>query len=137
MPKQKNRRKIHIGQEARITLDAFPRVVFNGVISRIAPAARLDDQVKVFDVEIALNELGRELRTGMTANIEIRGEVREQGVVVRNPMEGGGRDDRVDETYRHRVEQVGDDELDARPEAGQPIAGRGGHRVMIASIAAG
>jgi len=74
--------KIHLDQEARITLDAFPRVLFKGTISRIAPAARLDDQVKVFDVEIALDELGVELRTGMTANIEIRGEIREQVLTV-------------------------------------------------------
>lgn len=74
--------KIHLGQETRVTLDAFPRVVFLGSISRIAPAARLDNQVKVFDVEIALDELGRELRTGMTANIEIRGETREQVLAV-------------------------------------------------------
>jgi len=74
--------KIHLDQEARITLDAFPRVLFTGTISRIAPAARLDDQVKVFDVEIALDEFGRELRTGMTANIEIRGEIREQVLTV-------------------------------------------------------
>ena len=74
--------KIHLDQEARITLDAFPRVLFKGTISRIAPAARLDDQVKVFDVEIALEKLGVELRTGMTANIEIRGEIREQVLTV-------------------------------------------------------
>jgi HlyD family secretion protein len=74
--------KIHLDQEARITLDAFPRVLFMGTISRIAPAARLDDQVKVFDVEIALEKLGVELRTGMTANIEIRGEIREQVLTV-------------------------------------------------------
>jgi HlyD family secretion protein len=74
--------KIHLDQKVRITLDAFPRVLFNGAISRIAPAARLDDQVKVFDVEIALEKLGVELRTGMTANIEIRGEVREQVLTV-------------------------------------------------------
>jgi HlyD family secretion protein len=74
--------KIHLGQEARVTLDAFPRVFFKGTIDRIAPAARLDDQVKVFDVEIALDELGHELRTGMTANIEIRGEIREQVLTV-------------------------------------------------------
>jgi HlyD family secretion protein len=74
--------KIHLGQEARVTLDAFPRVVFTGTISRIAPAARLDNQIKVFDVEIALDELGRELRTGMTANLEIRGEIREQVLTV-------------------------------------------------------
>ncbi|MDH3813306.1 MAG: efflux RND transporter periplasmic adaptor subunit [Acidobacteriota bacterium] len=74
--------KIHLGQKARVTLDAFPRVLFNGTISRIAPAARLDDQVKVFDVEIALEKLGVELRTGMTANLEIRGEIREQVLTV-------------------------------------------------------
>ena len=74
--------KIHLGQETRVTLDAFPRVLFAGAISRIAPAARLEEQVKVFDVEIALDELGRELRTGMTANIEIRGETREQVLAV-------------------------------------------------------
>jgi HlyD family secretion protein len=74
--------KIHLGQQARVTLDAFPRVMFNGTISRIAPAARLDDQVKVFDVEIALDELGHQLRTGMTANIEIRGEIREKVLAV-------------------------------------------------------
>ena len=74
--------KIHLGQESRVTLDAFPRVLFKGTISRIAPAARLDNQVKVFDVEIALEKLGVELRTGMTANLEIRGEVREQVLTV-------------------------------------------------------
>jgi hypothetical protein len=57
-------------------------VLFKGTINRIAPAARLDNQVKVFDVEIALEELGQELRTGMTANIEIRGEIREQVLTV-------------------------------------------------------
>jgi HlyD family secretion protein len=74
--------KIHLGQETRVTLDAFPRVLFAGTIGRIAPAARLDDQVKVFDVEIDLDELGHELRTGMTANIEIRGETRAQVLSV-------------------------------------------------------
>ncbi len=74
--------KIHLGQEARVTLDAFPRVLFKGTISRIAPAGPLDEQVKVFHVEISLDELGRELRTGMTANLEIRGEIREKVLTV-------------------------------------------------------
>lgn len=77
--------KIHNGQPVRVTLDAFPRVLFPGTIERIAPAARLDDQVKVFDIEIALEHLGLELRTGMTANIEIRGE--ERAGVLTVPLE--------------------------------------------------
>ncbi len=74
--------KVHEEQEVRVTLDAFPRKLFPGTIRRIAPAAKLDNQVKVFDVEIALEYLGLELRTGMTANIEIRGETREQVLAV-------------------------------------------------------
>jgi HlyD family secretion protein len=74
--------KIHNGQPVRVTLDAFPRLVFPGTIRRIAPAARLDNQVKVFDVEIDLDRLGKELRTGMTANIEIRGEERKDVLIV-------------------------------------------------------
>lgn len=77
--------KIHEDQPVQVTLDAFPRRLFPGTIQRIAPAARLDNQVKVFDVEIALDELGEELRTGMTANIEIEGERREDVLTV--PLE--------------------------------------------------
>jgi multidrug efflux pump subunit AcrA (membrane-fusion protein) len=74
--------KVFKDQEVRITLDAFPRILFTGSICRIAPAARLDEQVRVFDVEIALDSLGKELRTGMTANIEIRGETRSKVLTV-------------------------------------------------------
>jgi len=77
--------KIHEEQEVAVTLDAFPRVRFPGTIERIAPAARLDEQVKVFDVDIRLEHLGHQLRTGMTANIEIRGEIRDDVLTV--PLE--------------------------------------------------
>ena len=42
----------------------------------------MDNQVKVFDIEIALEHLSDELRTGMTANIEIRGETRDNVLAV-------------------------------------------------------
>jgi len=73
--------KVHVGQPVRVTLDAYPRTLFPGTIERIAPAARLDNQVKVFDLEIGLEHLGVELRTGMTANVEVRGESR-SGVLI-------------------------------------------------------
>jgi HlyD family secretion protein len=66
--------KIHVAMPVRITLDAYPKVAFKGKIDRIAPAVRLDDKVRVFDVEIRLDAQGRELRSGMTANIEVVGE---------------------------------------------------------------
>ncbi|HEV7240834.1 MAG TPA: efflux RND transporter periplasmic adaptor subunit [Thermoanaerobaculia bacterium] len=66
--------KIHVAMPVKVTLDAYPKVLFHGKIDRIAPAVRLDDKVRVFDVEIRLDAQGRELRSGMTANIEVIGE---------------------------------------------------------------
>jgi HlyD family secretion protein len=66
--------KVRVGMPVKITLDAYPKVSFAGRVDRIAPAVRLDDKVRVFDVEIRLDAQGRELRSGMTANIEMIGE---------------------------------------------------------------
>ena len=66
--------KVRLGAPVTVTLDAYPKVRFPAKVSRIAPAARLADQVKVFDVEISLDSQGKELRTGMTANVSIKGD---------------------------------------------------------------
>jgi len=66
--------KVHVGMPVKVTLDAYPKASFAGRIDRIAPAVRLDDKVRVFDVEVRLDAQGRELRSGMTANIEMIGE---------------------------------------------------------------
>jgi HlyD family secretion protein len=74
--------KIHAGQPVKVTLDAFPKVHFPARISRIAPAVRVDDKVRVFDVEIRLDAQGKELRSGMTANIEVAGEKKTKVLTV-------------------------------------------------------
>lgn len=66
--------KVRMDAPVTVSLDAFPKVRFQGKVARIAPAARLEDQVKVFDVEVHLDSQGKELRTGMTANVTIKGE---------------------------------------------------------------
>ena len=73
--------KVSLDAPVTVTLDAFPKMRFEGKVSRIAPAARLQDQVKVFDTEISLDSQGKELRTGMTANVSIKGE-RANGVLT-------------------------------------------------------
>ncbi|MGK2858002.1 MAG: efflux RND transporter periplasmic adaptor subunit [Thermoanaerobaculia bacterium] len=78
--------KVHVGQTAKVTLDAFPKVSFNGRIDRIAPAVRVAEKIRVFDVEIRLDAQGMELRSGMTANIEILGE--KKAGVLGAPIEG-------------------------------------------------
>lgn len=74
--------KIRVGLPVRVTLDAYPKVRFEGKIDRIAPAVRIDEKVRVFDVEIRLDAQGRELRSGMTANIEVIGEKKEKVLSV-------------------------------------------------------
>ncbi len=74
--------KVHVGMPVKVTLDAYPKVSFAGRIDRIAPAVRIDDKVRVFDVEVRLDAQGRELRSGMTANIEMIGERKEKVLTV-------------------------------------------------------
>lgn len=74
--------KVRLEQPVKISLDAYPKLKFAGVIKRIAPAARLEEKVKVFDVEIAIDRQGAELRTGMTANVDVLGEKRAQVLTV-------------------------------------------------------
>jgi HlyD family secretion protein len=74
--------KIRVGLPVRVTLDAYPKVRFDGKIDRIAPAVRIDEKVRVFDVEIRLDAQGRELRSGMTANIEVIGEKKAKVLTV-------------------------------------------------------
>ncbi|HET8799228.1 MAG TPA: efflux RND transporter periplasmic adaptor subunit [Thermoanaerobaculia bacterium] len=74
--------KIRVGMPVKVTLDAYPKVQFAGRIDRIAPAVQLLEKMRVFGVEIRLDSQGRELRSGMTANIEVIGERKEKVLSV-------------------------------------------------------
>jgi HlyD family secretion protein len=94
--------KVRLDQPVRITLDAYPKVKFAGTIKRIAPAARIEEKVKVFDVEIAIDRQGTELRTGMTANIDVVGEKKEKVLTV--PVEALFRKDEKEIVYLKKAE---------------------------------
>ena len=89
--------KVRLNQPVKISLDAYPKVKFAGTIKRIAPAARLEEKVKVFDVEIAIDRQGAELRTGMTANIDVVGEKRDKVLTI--PVEALFRKDDKEMVY--------------------------------------
>ena len=74
--------KVRVGMPVKVTLDAYPKVSFAGRVDRIAPAVRIDDKVRVFDIEVRLDAQGRELRSGMTANIEMSGERKDKVLTV-------------------------------------------------------
>lgn len=81
--------KIRHGQDVAIDVDAYPNVSFHGLINHIAPAARDEQGVKIFDVEIDITDTDERLRPGMTANIEIQGDHREGVLTV--PIEAAFR----------------------------------------------
>jgi multidrug efflux pump subunit AcrA (membrane-fusion protein) len=88
--------KVALDQQVTITVDAYVNEEWDGRISFIAPAARIetDTRVRVFDVEVEVVNPDERLRPGMTANIDIRGDRKEDILTI--PVEAvfrkGGRD---------------------------------------------
>ena len=77
--------KVKRGDHVALTVDAFPGDTAQGVVRLVPPAARLQERVRVFDVEVEVTGGQRFLRPGMTANVRISGPVRRE--VVRVPVE--------------------------------------------------
>ncbi len=90
--------KVSVGQPVRITLDAYPQKVFTGRVSFVAPSAELVEKIKVFKVEVTLDELGDSFRTGMSANVEILGEKRDKATSI--PLEALQKRDGQTVAYR-------------------------------------
>jgi HlyD family secretion protein len=109
--------KVKLEAPVTVTLDAFPKVRFSGKVARIAPAARLQDQVKVFDVEVDLESQGKELRTGMTANVTIKGDRADHVLAV--PVEAVFHRDAGDVVYLRKTaaEESADEAKGNEPKA--------------------
>jgi RND family efflux transporter MFP subunit len=90
--------KIRVGQPVRVTLDAYPQRIFDGKVRFVAPAAKLQERIKVFPIEVAIDELDPSFHTGMSANVEILGEQRSKALSV--PLEALQRRDGQVVVYR-------------------------------------
>ena len=77
--------KVKRGDQVALTVDAFPGDTAHGVVRLVPPAARQQERVRVFDVEVEVTGGQRFLRPGMTANVRISGPLRRD--VVRVPVE--------------------------------------------------
>lgn len=111
--------KVKVGQPVRITLDAYPQRAFTGKVRFVAPAAELVEKIKVFKVEVALDELAEAFRTGMSANVEILGEKRDKAVSV--PLEALQRRDGQTVVYRLKANLSPQDLAKAK----EGLSGRG------------
>src|SRR5499433_3820267 len=90
--------KVHVGQPVRITLDAYPQKIFTGKVTFVAPSAELVEKIKVFKVEVTLDELGEAFKTGMSANVEILGDKRDKATSI--PLEALQKRDGQTVAYR-------------------------------------
>jgi HlyD family secretion protein len=75
---------IEIGQEVKITFDAFPEQELAGRVLAIAPLASVDLGIVSYRVTIESQETSLPLRAGMTANTEVVKEQREDALLVPN-----------------------------------------------------
>jgi len=94
--------KVSVGQPVRITLDAYPQKIFSGKIRFVAPSAKLLEKIKVFPIEVALDDLSDAYRTGMSANVEILGAKREKAISI--PLEALQRKEGQTVVYRLKAD---------------------------------
>jgi len=63
---------VKIGHAVRITADAFPKEVFNGKVTRIAPQGLIENNITIFKAKIEIQGTGKNLlKPMMSANIDI------------------------------------------------------------------
>ncbi len=73
--------KAECGQSVRTKVEAFPNESFAGVVKRIAPMGREQNNVTTFEVRVTISNPEGKLRANMTANAEIVLEER-KGVLL-------------------------------------------------------
>ncbi len=71
---------VHVGQPARVTIDAYPGQVFQGRVTFIAPSVSLESRTGTVRVE--LNNPGQRLKPGMYAALQIDVPARAPALVV-------------------------------------------------------
>ena len=63
--------RVKVGQEVAVVADDFPAFEFEGKIVRIAPEAKVEQNVTLFDVVVAVKNRDGRLKSGMNTGIEI------------------------------------------------------------------
>ena len=73
---------VRLGMPARITTQSFRDKVFGGKVTQISPIGVEKDNVTTFEVEVSIDNPGRELKANMTANAEIILEEKPNALIV-------------------------------------------------------
>ena len=63
--------KVQIGQFATVVAEAYPGFKFNGRVLRIAPEAKVEQNVTLFDIVVEVKNSDGKLKSGMNTSVEI------------------------------------------------------------------
>lgn len=77
-------RELSVGQIASITLDALPSTRLTGRVTRLSPAATLQNSVVTYIARVSLDPTDAPLRAGMSANVAITVARRDNAVLLSN-----------------------------------------------------
>ena len=75
--------KISLGRDAKITIDAFPDKKISGKITHISPMATIaNNNIRIFQVKVSIEDNLKDLRPGMSANVTIIGKTRNEVITI-------------------------------------------------------
>ena len=74
--------RVKNGQEAIITLDAYPDTKLKGIVVHIAYESEIVNNVTIYDVDILPNDIPEILRSGMSVTIEVIEDIRQAAVTI-------------------------------------------------------
>lgn len=63
--------KVKVGQSANVVAEAYPKLHFSGKVIRIAPEAKVEQNMTLFDVIIEVKNTEDKLKSGMNTQIQI------------------------------------------------------------------
>lgn len=63
--------RVQVGLGARVTPDAYPERVFDGLVTRAAPLAKVEQNVTMFEVTVLVDNREGLLKAGMNADVEM------------------------------------------------------------------
>ena len=76
--------KIKPGQDARVTVEAFPGRTFHGTVTKIEPQAVIEQNVTMFPVLVQLDNPDGALKPGMNAEVVVEVAQRENVITIPN-----------------------------------------------------
>jgi HlyD family secretion protein len=78
--------RIRVGQTGTVVAEAYPNQTFTGEIVRIAPEARIEQNVTLFDIVLEVKNPDEKLKSGMNTTLEVTLEKKQDVLLIPKMM---------------------------------------------------